>query len=231
VELPAATAGSFGTQLAPEAVAALEKYGHVRTYPAATVLLRQGEPAGHVILVRIGWAKATSVSRGGAEALLALRGPGDILGEVAAVDGGVRSATVTTLVETEALTIEGGQFLRAVEELPGLAMALLRHLARGLRESDGKRLEYVSAGTSGRVATLLVDLTERYGERTEDGWRIELPLSQQDLAAAAATSREAVTRVLRTLREREVVRTGRRRLEVLRPEVLRSLGRSASLDA
>jgi CRP/FNR family transcriptional regulator, cyclic AMP receptor protein len=56
-------------------------------------------------------------------------------------------------------------------------------------------------------------------------------LSQQDLAAAAATSREAVTRVLRTLREREVVRTGRRRLEVLRPEVLRSLARSASLDA
>lgn len=231
MEVSAAVAGSFGAQLTGEMVAALERYGRARRYPAATVLLRQGEPGGHVILMRRGWAKVTSVSRGGAEALLALRGPGDILGEMAAVDGGVRSATVTTLVETEALAIEAAQFLRALEDLPGLAIALLRHLARGLRESDGKRLEYVSATTSARVAMLLVDLVEKYGEETADGWRIELPLSQQDLAAAAATSREAVTRVLRTLREREVVRTGRRRLEVLRPEVLRSLGRSASLDA
>lgn len=231
MEVPAAVAGSFGAQLTAEAVAALERYGRGRRYPGAAVLLRQGEPAGHVILVRSGWAKVTSVSRGGAEALLALRGPGDILGEVAAVDGGLRSATVTTLVATEALIIDAGQFVRAVEELPGLAMALLRHLAHGLRESDRKRLEYVSASTSGRVATLLLSLSDRYGQRTEDGWRIELPLSQQELAAAAATSREAVTRVLRTLRERDVVRTGRRRLEILRPDVLRSLSRSASLDA
>lgn len=228
--MPAPVAGTFGAQLAPEVVAALEEYGRVRVHPAATVLLRQGEPGGHVLLMRRGWAKATSVSRGGAEALLALRGPGDILGEMGAVDGGVRSATVTTLAQTEVLTIAEAQFLRAVAELPGFAMALLRHLTRKLRESDGKRLEYVSVSTSGRVAALLVSLSERYGERTADGWRIELPLSQQDLAAAAATSREAVTRILRTLRERDVVRTGRRSLEVLRPEVLRSLGRSASLD-
>jgi CRP/FNR family cyclic AMP-dependent transcriptional regulator len=228
---PAPVPGSFAAQLTPEVLSALEECGRIRSYPRTATLLRQGEPAGHVILLRSGWAKVTSVSRGGAEALLALRGPGDILGEVAAVDGGPRSATVTTLVAADALVVDGRQFLAEVERLPALALPLLRHLARGLRESDGKRLEYVSASASARLATLLLGLSEQYGQRTDDGWRIDLPLSQRDLAAAAATSREAVTRLLRTLRDRDVVRTGWRRLEILQPEVLRSLSRSASLDA
>lgn len=227
------TPGSFVAHLTETTARALAAYGRTRRYPAGSALLHQGEPFGHVLLLRAGWVKVTSVSRGGATALLALRGPGDILGEVAAVDGGARSATVTTLVPVEADVIDGRRFLQAVEELPGLALALLQHLSRSLRESDCKRLEYVSAGTSGRLASLLLALSGqdgRDGRGSGGGRTIDLPLSQRDLAAAAGTSREAVARLLHTLRERGVVRTGRRRVEILQPEVLRSLCRSLSTD-
>lgn len=175
--------------------------------------------------------KVTSVSRGGDEALLAIRGPGDILGEMAAVDSQPRSATVVTLVTVEAQLIDGDRFLSALDQLPGLSLALLRHLARSLRESDNKRLQYVSASSSGRLASLLLELMDKHGRRTGVGWTIELPLSQRELAAAAATSREAVARTMRTLRERDVIRTSRRTVVVMQPEVLRSLCKSMSFDA
>jgi CRP/FNR family cyclic AMP-dependent transcriptional regulator len=223
--------GSFLAALNPATAATLTGYGRRRTYPAGATLLHHGEPAGHVLVLHAGWVKATSISRGGVEALLALRGPGDILGEVAAIDGRARSATVTALTTVTAHTIDRQRFLRAVEELPGLAIALLQHLSRSLRESDGKRLEYASAASSGRVVALLLELSDQYGRSEGETRVIDLPLAQKDLAAATGTSREAVARLLHTLRERGVVRTGRRRVEILQPEVLRSLSRSVSDDA
>jgi CRP/FNR family transcriptional regulator, cyclic AMP receptor protein len=220
----APSAGSFLAQLAPETVTALESYGRARTYRLDNALLHQGEPPGHVLVVRSGWVKVTSVSRNGAEALLAIRGPGDILGELAVIDGSPRSATVTTLTSVDAVVIEGRRFLQALEDLSGLAVALTRHVARSLRESDGRRLEYVSSDSSARLAALLLRLADEYGE----GGTINLPLSQRDLASAAATSREVVARLFHKLRDRDVVRTGRRRIEILQPEVLRSLCRSLS---
>ena len=223
--------GSFLGQLAPATMRALAAYSKPRRYPADRVLFHQGDPAGHVLLVHGGWLKITSVSRNGSHALLALRGPGDIVGELAVIDGSARSATVTTLSPVMAYFLDGKRFTQAIDELPGFAMALLRHVSRSLRESDQKRLEYVSADTTGRLATLLLQLSTEHGKRTSAGVLIDLPLTQRDLAAAAATSREAVARLFAALRERNVVRTSRRRVEILQPAVLKSLSRSLSDDA
>ncbi|MEU7934833.1 Crp/Fnr family transcriptional regulator [Micromonospora echinofusca] len=193
-------------------------------------LFHQGDPSRYVLLLLDGWVKVTSVSRDGQEALLALRGPGDVIGDLAAVDGGTRSGTVTTLVPVVANVIEGTQFVDTVVGHPALALGLLRHLARGLRQSDVKRLEYVSASSFGRLAGLLTDLSERHGRPTPDGVVIDLPLSQRELATAAATSREAVARAMRALRDRDILRTGRREIVVVQPRVLRALGRTLPDD-
>lgn len=222
--------GSFAAQLDPPAWEALGRYGRRRTYPARAALFHQGDPSRHVLILLTGWVKVTAVSRGGNEALLALRGPGDILGELAAVDGGPRSATVTTLMPCRVQAVDGERFVEAVTQLPDLALALIRHLANSLRESDGKRLEYVSSTSSGRLAGLLLDLAARHGRHTAEGLVIELRLTQRELAAAAATSREAVARAVRTLRQRDVIRTDRGRVIITQPDVLRSLRPAMSDD-
>lgn len=223
--------GSFATQLDPAIWRAFAQRCRVATYPPRTTLFHQGDPSSHVMVLLAGWVKVTSVSRAGSEALLALRGPGDILGEMAAIDGLPRSATVTTLVTVRAQTIDGPGFVAALDHLRGLSLALLRHLTSNLRESDGKRLEYVSSNSSARLAALLLDLAGQHGRHTSEGLAIDIPLSQRELASAAATSREVVARVMRTLRARDVVRTSRRRVVVIQPDVLRSLGRLVSDDA
>ncbi len=113
--------------------------------------------------------------------------------------------------------IEGDRFLEAVLASPELRLALLQHLTTHLRDSDRKRLEYVSTSTFQRLVTLLVGLADRYGDRYPDGTTvIRLPLTQRDLASAAAMSREAVARGLRVLRERDLVRTDRQRIAITR---------------
>src|SRR4051794_17374000 len=85
----------FLARLESEARSALLSLGHELSYAPRTVRLHQSEPSSHVLIVTHGWTKVTAAAANGYEALLALRGPGDIVGESAALTGRPRSATVT----------------------------------------------------------------------------------------------------------------------------------------
>jgi CRP/FNR family cyclic AMP-dependent transcriptional regulator len=214
---------SFLAQVDPAGRRTLAQLGTSRDYRPRTALFHQGEPSRHVLVLVDGWVKVTLTSRTGEEALLAIRGPGDIVGDQSAVDGKPRSATVTALTQLTARVIDGERFLDCLSHHPAVALGLLRHLSANLRESDYKRLEYVSASSSSRLAALLLSLVAEHGEPSPEGVVINLPLTQRELATAAATSREVVARTLRTLRARDIVRTRRQAIVVMRPEVLRSL--------
>jgi CRP/FNR family transcriptional regulator, cyclic AMP receptor protein len=221
---------SFLARLDARQLRALDRIGMQRTYQSRTVLFHQGDPSRHVLLVHGGWVKVSSTSRTGEEALLAIRGPGDVLGELAAVDELTRSATVTALVSVSATLIAGERFLECLTQETGIVLALLRHISGSLRESDRRRLEYVSTNSSARVAALILKLAAEHGTQATEGVAIQLPLTQHELALAAATSREVVARTLRALRERDIVITQRQRITVLRSDVLESLCTHVSVD-
>jgi CRP/FNR family transcriptional regulator, cyclic AMP receptor protein len=219
---------SFAAVLSGPALATIESLGRIRLYRAGSTLFRQGETTRHVAILTHGWVKVVASARNGQEAFLAIRGPSDVLGEVSAVDGLSRSATVSALIPVRARVIQGDGFLEAVLASRELSLALLQHLTTHLRDSDRKRLEYVSTSTFQRLVTLLVGLADTYGDRHADGTTvIRLPLTQRDLANAAAMSREAVARGLRVLRERDLVRTDRQRITITRLQLMRSLAASA----
>ncbi|GIJ19946.1 Crp/Fnr family transcriptional regulator [Micromonospora lutea] len=217
--------------VASDEVKGLLALGVERRYPSRATLFHQGEPTQHVALLLSGWTKVFAESRRGDEVLLAIRGPDDILGELSAIDDRPRSATVTALVPVRARIIPEQRFLQHLQDFPRVMFAMLQHVTTRLRESDAERLRYVSTSSSGRVAALLLDLAERQGRRTPDGVVIDLPLTQQELAKAAATSREVVARTLRVLRDRGLVRTSRQRIVLVQVAVLRSLVDSVSDDA
>lgn len=199
--------------------------GREMSYPARAVLLRESEPSSHVLLIRRGWLKVTSTAVTGHEALLALRGPGDVVGEGAALNGAPRSATVSALERVEATVISAERFTGFLQDRPQAALHLLSLISDRLRTGDRRRLEYGASTVEERLSRLLLELAERHGERADGGGVvIRVPLTQQELAGAIGASREAVTRTLRVLRTREVVVTRRRHLVVLRPEVLRRIG-------
>lgn len=196
-------------------------------FPMRQVLLREHEPSAHVLILISGWTKVTSAAANGYEALLALRGPGDIVGESAVLSGRGRSATVTALGRTEALAIEADSFGQLLDERPSITRKLLALTADRVRDSDRRRLQYAALNVQERLALLLLELIHSHGSQTQEGVHLTPGLTQSELAGSVGASREAVARLLKGLRERGIVRTERRALVVMKPDVLRRMARQA----
>ena len=204
----------FWDLLRPDEQAALEAAGRRQRHRRGAVIFREGTPSASVIIVRTGRVKVSSDTASGTEVVLAVRGPGALLGELSAIDGGPRSATVTALEPVTALAIPSAQFERHLLEHGRVAFVLMRELTRRLRDADRKRIEFGAFDTTGRVAARLVELADRFGVPTDEGLRINLPLSQDELAGWTGASREAVTKALRVLREEGWITTGRLRVVI-----------------
>ena len=198
----------------------LERGGR-RRYRRGAVVFHEGGGSDEIVVVLAGRVKVSTVTADGKEVVLAFRGPGDLLGELSAIDGEARSATVGALEAVEAAILTANDFRAFLSAHPRVAILLLEMLARRLRDADRKRVEFGAHDTLGRVAARLVELAERYGEPVTGGVRITLPLSQEELAGWTGSSREAVGKALHALRGLGWVRTERRRITVLEMEPLR----------
>ncbi len=175
-----------------------------------------------MVIIVSGRAKVSYFTDEGREVLLAVRGPGDLLGELAALDGEPFSATVTALEDVDALVMTAEQFRAVLKEEPDVALSLFKTLSRRLRDADRKRVEFAAYDSVGRVASRLVELAETFGEDTYDGLRISLSLSQEELAGWTGSSREAVAKALQSLRNKDLIETHRRGVTVKDLEGLRA---------
>ncbi|WP_331164307.1 Crp/Fnr family transcriptional regulator [Pseudonocardia sp.] len=201
----------------------LMRRGRRRQWERDETVCTEGERTDWVLVLLSGWAKVSSATARGSEVLLAVRGPGALLGELAAIDHQPRSATVTALERLTALVVPVAEFTAHLEANGRVSFLLMRLLTERLRDADRKRIEFGAHSTTGRVATRLVELAERFGQRTATGLRVAVPLSQDELAGWTGASREAVSKALGVLRAYGWISTGRRQIVVHDLEALRSL--------
>jgi CRP/FNR family cyclic AMP-dependent transcriptional regulator len=218
------TPGTFVSLLEPPEWAQVQALGRTVTFPSGSVLMYEREPSDRVMIVVTGHVKTTVVDDGGRETLLSIRDPGDVLGELASIDGQPRSATVTALGPVKALLISAATFRAHLETTPRIAVAVLQVISRRFRESTAIRSQLTGSDTIGRLAACLVELADRYGEATDDGVVVMLPLSQDELGAWIGASRAGLASALKTLRELGWIETQRRRILVCDAEALRSRG-------
>ena len=211
----------FFAALSAEEAAELTSAGVTRQWRRGAVIYREHEHSEWVVILRTGRVKVSSDTASGTEVVLAVRGPGALVGELSAIDRGRLSATVTALEPVTALVVPHVEFERYLQAHGRVAFLLMRELAMRLRDADRKRIEFGAYDTTGRVAARLVELAERFGTASPEGVRIELPLSQDELAGWTGSSREAVTKALRALREEGWIQTGRLRVTVRDLDALR----------
>lgn len=225
------TSAESAIDLAPETLLALLSsqereallaLGVRRSFPRGAVLMFQNEPDERVMFLLAGRAKVTRLDQDGHELLLSIRDPGDVLGELAFIDGQPRVATVTALEPVEALVTPSQAFRLHLETTPRVAVALLEVVTRRFRETTLKRSQFAALDTMGRLAARIVELADRYGEQTKDGLSIASPLSQEELAAWTGASRAGVAQALHALRDLGWVQTERRGVLVRDLEALRA---------
>jgi CRP-like cAMP-binding protein len=212
---PPSPLGGFAAALTPEARQALTQEGRRRRFPRGSTLFNEGERSDRIVVLLSGRVKVSYFAEDGREVVLAVRSPGDLLGELSALDGETRSATATAMEPVEALLLSVEQFRTFVVAHPGVAFVLLEMLSRRLRDADRKRIEFGAYDAVGRVARRLVELAEDFGEPEGKGVRIALPLSQDELAGWVGASRKAVGNALNWLRQAGLVETRRRAITIL----------------
>jgi len=210
-----------GELLTEEEWSTLRGRASARRFRAKEVLFREGEPGDTVVAIGSGRVKVSLLTRSGREIVLAIKEPGELVGELSAIDGRPRSATATALEPVEALTLPAPAFLEFVDAHSRLAVRLLRVLAAQIRATDLRSAERDAGDITGRVARRLVELAERFGEHRGSGMEITLTLSQDDLAGWVGATREATSRALARLRADGCVATGRQRITLTDLDTLR----------
>ena len=192
------------TLLTQEELSTLTDRGHAIRYPPGSVLFGEGEETDFALLLRAGHVK---VQVGRPPRTVAVRGPGEIIGEMAAVRRKPRSASIVAVEKVEALYIPAIVWLRFLYEHPRAMHAQLVAADERLDEATQKSVESY-LGVEQRLAKSLIELVEKgLGNNTSRG--TELRFSQRDLASLVGASRESVVQVIRGFKETGIVDTGR----------------------
>jgi CRP/FNR family cyclic AMP-dependent transcriptional regulator len=156
------------------------------------------EDPGHAAYLILRGTMKVYVDRAdGTETILALRGPGEIVGEMSLIDRQTRSANVVTLEPCTVLSWDRASFESCLRTMPALTMNLLRIVARRLRLASTQIEALAGMDLSGRVARQILAFAEEYGEPAEGGgMMIPLRLTQSDLAALIGASRVRVNGIM-----------------------------------
>lgn len=179
---------------------------HSRRFAAGTTII-SAEQVGEAVYVLMEGTVKIYVSReDGSEVVLALLGPGDVVGEMSLVDSAGRSANVVAREPCSFLSMSQDAFRRALAKSVRLSNNLLQILSHRLRLADEQILSLSSLDVNGRVARQLLAFARRYDVGGgQQGVRIPLRLPQSDLAALVGASRERVNRFIVSLKSQGVV--------------------------
>ena len=195
-----------------EALHALLKIARRRTFARGEIVLHRGDPADSLNLIRKGRFSVRIATPLGDTAMLSVLGPGDAFGELALLGEPIRSATVSALEPAETHSVHRDDFERLRHEHPIVNDVLIGILTDRLRRVADQLVEAYYVPADRRVLRRMCELAEMY--RAGDG-EVVVPLTQEEIAELAGTSRATVNRVLRDAERRGSVELRRGRTAVL----------------
>jgi CRP/FNR family cyclic AMP-dependent transcriptional regulator len=172
-------------------------------FPADAHILSVGQPGEVAYLIRSGTVKVHVEQSDGRDVIVALRGPGELVGELSLLDDHPRTASAVTLEPCEMLWIDRASFAEYLAQYPAVSLNLIKILARRLRVATTQVQILSTQDLYGRVAHLLLTLANEFGEtELRGGRRIPLRLTQSDLASLIGASRPRVNQILTFYKER-----------------------------
>jgi CRP/FNR family transcriptional regulator, cyclic AMP receptor protein len=200
--------------------------GELIRFKKGDVLLAQGEAPAHAFLLLNACVKVTAHLDAGGEALLAVRMGGDVVGEVAVMDGGDRTATVRpcTHEEVTAISLDRESLRGLLSRYPDAGMSLTSAVGRKLRASTRRRMDITGCPAPVRMARAVLELAEDYGHPSASGvgTLIGVNLTQIELGTLIGVGETTAQRALRGLKKDGILKNSGRRLFIPDMDALRS---------
>jgi len=192
-----------------------------RVYEKGQMILLEESTGETFFIITQGAVKVTRLSADGREVILAILGESDFFGEMSLLDGEGRSANIVANEDAKVLTLSRNDFLDCLESYPKIAIALLEELATRLRKSD-QQIESLSLSDSEhRIGITLIRLAGELGTIKQGHVTVKNLPYQQDIANMAGTSRETVSRTLKLLEDKKLVRRENRNLTIYNYDAFR----------
>jgi len=208
------------SDLSDEEILRVKSHIRIRQYAKREVVLQKGAPGDSLLFLLTGSLQVIDITEDGRAIGLRLLQPGDFFGEIAVINGSMRSASVVALTPVLVALLPRAVALHLFSHSPSVANQMLRFLAEKVQRDSEFRALLSIHNTSRRIFTFL-DLLK---EKKEGGVHVveNLP-THQDIANMINTSRETVTRALLVLVQQGIVEKGAHRLVIVKPEALQKL--------
>lgn len=216
-------ASPFFAHMQPAELTELIAMSHERRVSRGVQIFARGDAGSFMMAVLTGMVRVGRTSLEGREVTLNVIGPGEVVGEIALLDGKPRSADATAAQDSTLMVIERQSFLPFLVRHEGLVERMLGVLCARLRRTTAALEEIALFDLPARLARVIVKLGEDYGRRTERGARVSLRLSQRDLSNLVASSRESVNKQLKIWRDGGMIDLDAGHLVICDEEALRRL--------
>lgn len=181
------------------------------------IIFHEKEMGDSLFVILHGRVKVAIFGDDGKEVTLSVLSEGDFFGEMSVLDLEPRSATVIAEADCEVLSLQRDDFLRSLEQDPGMSKSLIQVLADRLRKANHQISTLALLDVYGRVARVIQELAEEEGKRLKDGRVVVRRPTHMDIAHRIGSSRETVTRMMRDLEENGHIQTEGREI-FLRPD-------------
>jgi CRP/FNR family transcriptional regulator, cyclic AMP receptor protein len=205
----------------PRVLQALQGRMQRRSFDRGESIFFKGDDGDTLYVIVSGEVKIVLAAPDGQESILIVLGEGDFFGEMALFDAKPRSADAVAIGPTTTLTLHRREFEQFVRENPEVAFPIFRSLTARLRRTTHRLEDVMFLDLATRVAKKLLQLAAKHGVEMPRGVRIDLPLSQQELAEMVGATRPRVNEQLRRLAQDGLIEVDRQTITLLRPRDLR----------
>ena len=206
-----------------EQVARLDREKTVREYQRGEVIFYESTPSFAIYCIHSGWVKLFKVGSRAERQVVRLLGPGDVIGHRALLAGEPYSATAEVIEAGNVCTIPREPMIKMLEESAKLSLRFMAKLAQELRESEDQLLILSHKSVRQRTARLLLLLMRRSHDNSGNEVILKIPIRRNEMAQMIGTTPESLSRALRYLAQRGIIRTTRTELLIRQPAALESL--------
>lgn len=212
--------------LGPDLVKRLSTYARPKAIRRGTILFSKGDPGTSLFAIRKGTVRISSPTKQGKSAVLNLIYEGEILGEIALLDGGPRTADATAVTDCELMVIDRRDFLPLVQSHSDVAIKLIELLCSRLRRTSEQVEDVLFMDLPSRLARTLLRLAQ--GTNSDASGR--LAITQLELSQVIGMSRESTNKQLREWAQHKWIRLTRGEVLLLARDALSEIAGELNSD-
>jgi CRP/FNR family cyclic AMP-dependent transcriptional regulator len=206
------------------AISGIERVIRSRHCPRATVLFAEGHPARGVYVLCTGSAKVSICSADGKKLIMRIARPGDVLGLYAGLTGRPFEATAEMLEPGRVSFISRQDLVELISRQEAFGLGLIQLFSEQFSEFvDHTRMLLLSESATEKLARLILKWSRDFGELTTGGIRLQILLTQEEIAQIIGASRETVTRLFSALKREQIIRVHRGAMLIRNRAALASL--------